>query len=386
MSIFSMSLSASLTILAVVILRWLFIHKLPKKTFMLLWAIVICQLLIPVSIPSRFSIWNLVDALASMSSRLNYAPAVLSEAAIDTNTYIALEIVAAQAVTNNSSFFTYSSYVPSITSGTSLLFWLWLTGFVICILFFLLPHMRCRRMYKTALPVENGFVRRWLGSHPQRYSLHIKQSDNIDTPLTFGILWPVILLPRATDWQDETRLFHILNHEYEHIRRSDIIWKWVLAFSLGLHWFNPLAWLMYILANRDIELSCDEAVVRYYGENSKSEYAMTLLGLEEKRSPWMSLCNNFSKNAVEERIVSIMKFKKPSFITLLAAFILIFGTSLVFATSRVEIQSPVGILPLEDINWVYTPDFVVRNVDEAHLSVKLHNPGLFNPHNYLFLL
>ena len=90
---------------------------------------------------------------------------------------------------------------------------------------------------------------------------------------------------------------------------------------------------MYILANRDIELSCDEAVVRLFGENTKAAYARTLISMEETRSGFAPLCSNFSKNAIEERITAIMKYKKTSIFSLVLALSLIFGATTAFATS-----------------------------------------------------
>ena len=105
---------------------------------------------------------------------------------------------------------------------------------------------------------------------------------------------------------------------------------------LCVHWFNPLVWVMYVLANRDIELSCDEAVVRLFGENTKAAYARTLISMEETRSGLAPLCNNFSKNAIEERITAIMKMKKTSIAAVLLAAVLVCGLSVGFATSAAE--------------------------------------------------
>ncbi len=92
--------------------------------------------------------------------------------------------------------------------------------------------------------------------------MEIRQSDRIAALLTYGVLRPVVLIPKQTDWTDETRLKVILTHEFVHIRRFDTLTKLLLAAALCIHWFNPFVWVMYVLANRDIELSCDETVVR----------------------------------------------------------------------------------------------------------------------------
>jgi hypothetical protein len=146
----------------------------------------------------------------------------------------------------------------------------------------------------------------------------------------------VVLLPKSADRTDIARLRYVLAHEFTHIRRFDVLKKWMLAAALCVHWFNPLVWVMYILANRDVELSCDENVVRTSGEKTKSAYALTLIGLEEQRSGLSPLVSNFAKSAIEERIVSIMKIRKTSLVGILLAVVLVAGTTTAFATSGVN--------------------------------------------------
>lgn len=109
--------------------------------------------------------------------------------------------------------------------------------------------------------------------------------------------------------------------------------KLLFAFTLCAHWFNPFVWVMYVLANRDIELSCDETVVQEFGETMKSAYAMTLIGMEEKKNGITPLCNNFNKNAIEERIICIMKIKKVTRLSIITAIMLVVGTATAFASS-----------------------------------------------------
>ena len=143
------------------------------------------------------------------------------------------------------------------------------------------------------------------------------------------------------DLDDKRLLNYVLTHEICHIKRRDALWKMLLVSALCVHWFNPLVWVMYILANRDIELSCDETVVRTHGVNTKSVYALTLLHLAEtKSSKVLNLCANFCKNVVEERIVSIMTTKKISFSAVFAAFAIISGITMVFTTARVMPKAP----------------------------------------------
>jgi beta-lactamase regulating signal transducer with metallopeptidase domain len=319
MDIFQMSLSASVMIIAVVMIRALTLHKLLKKTFLVLWGVAVCRLLIPFSISSRFSFYTGID----MVKRIFAKGAALSSPAGMT----AIPDMA------NTPGMGEAMGIGASAVFVSPLEIVWLAGMCACALFFTVAYIKCRREFRMSLPVENDFTTLWLCEHSLRRPVQIRQSDRIKAPLTYGVFRPVILLPKKTDWTDETKLCYILTHELTHIRRFDMLTKLVLTAAVCVHWFNPFVWVMYVLANRDLELSCDETVVRTFGETVKSAYALTLIGLEEKKSRITPLMNNFSKNAIEERIVSIMKLKKTSLAGICFAFVLVVGTVTVFATN-----------------------------------------------------
>lgn len=187
-----------------------------------------------------------------------------------------------------------------------------------------------------SFPVKNSYAEKWLSDHRIRRSISIRQSDRILTPLTYGIFRPVILMPKNTDWEKEDSLQYILAHEYVHIRRFDAAAKLILIAALCIHWFNPAVWLMYILANRDIELSCDETVIRLFGEKERAAYARTLISMEEEKSGFMPLCNNFGKDAIEERITAVMKTKKMTLGAVFVIIVLVIAVVTLFATSAEE--------------------------------------------------
>ncbi|MGZ7442296.1 M56 family metallopeptidase [Paenibacillus sp. TH7-28] len=333
MSLLKMSFSAAILILVIVVIRALLLHKLPKKTFLALWGVVLCRLLMPFSIPSRFSIFTIADIL---KNRFYEADLTLTGMSVSPNH---------MAITE-----TIPTLPEAVPENNSLVLVIWLIGLLACALFFLVTHLRCRREYKTALPVDNAFLKLWQQKHSTRRNVQIRQSDKIASPLTYGIFRPVILLPKQTDWTDETRLRYILTHEFVHIRRFDTFTKLLLVSALCLHWFNPFVWLMYVLANRDIELSCDETVVRTFGGNMKSSYALTLIELEEKKNQLTPLVNNFSKNAIEERIVSIMKIKKHSIAVIFVAALLVVGATAVFASTYPSENEPNTGIAIADTN------------------------------------
>ena len=208
-----------------------------------------------------------------------------------------------------------------------------------CVVFFVVSYVRCYREFQTSLPVKNAFTVRWLRCHRLKRRIQIRQSDRISAPLTYGILKPVILMPKKTDWENSQQLKYVLLHEYTHICRFDMVTKLIAALALCIHWFNPFVWAMYILFNRDIELSCDESVVRHFGENTKSFYARTLITMEEKKSGLTPLYNSFSRNAIEERIGAIMKIKKITIWILVASVLIIMAIVIPFATSAKDSEA-----------------------------------------------
>lgn len=318
-------ISASVLILAAAAIRALTLYKLPKQTFMALWGIILCRLWIPVSIPSPFSIYSLTDKISGLTDRAAAPTPLVPAAGI------------AAGVQPNGMGRTY------MAAGISPYGIVWIIGAVGCALFFLVTHLRRRREYRTALPVADDFFSRWLTGRKPRRRVQVRQSDKVSSPLTYGVLRPVILLPKTTDWTDENQLRYVFTHEYTHIRRFDVLKQWLLAATLCVHWFNPLVWLMYVLAARDIELSCDEKVVRTFGVKLKASYARALVGMEERRNARNPVSSGFGKNAIEERINAIMKMKSSSLVRVALALALVAGMGIVFATSAAPPES--GTVP-----------------------------------------
>lgn len=177
---------------------------------------------------------------------------------------------------------------------------------------FLTLYLHCLGRFRTALPMEDPAVERWLGQNRLRRKVQVCCCDRISSPLTYGLLHPVILLPKRLGQEGECGMTYILQHEMVHIRRFDGAWKLVMAAALCLHWFNPLVWVLYVFMNRDLELACDEEVLRIFGRDARKGYALTLIGMEENRLLMTPLYSGFGKNAVEERLGEIMKYRKKT--------------------------------------------------------------------------
>lgn len=316
MSLLQMSFAGAVMISAIIVIRALAINLLPKKTFMFLWGIAVVRLLLPFTFPSAFSVYSLIGKHIPMA-----APAKVSQV-FD---MLPLETTGQMSAMPGG----ISNTASPISTWTII----WGVGALVCALGFIIAYWKCRQEFRTSLPADNDFIRGWLSSHRLKRAISVRQSGRFSAPLTYGVFRPVILMPTSADWENTNSLQYVLAHEYVHIRRFDSITKLVLIAALCVHWFNPLVWAMYILANRDIELSCDEAVIRLFGENTKAAYARALISMEETRSGLTPLCNNFNKNAIEERITAIMKIKKSSIFSLVLAAALVVGVTTVFATS-----------------------------------------------------
>ena len=316
MSLLQMSFAGAVMILAITIIRALAISLLPKKTFLALWGIAVARLLLPFSLPSMFSVYSLIS---------NHTSGIAATKVPQIDKVLPIDTIGQMA--------TMPGDIGNTTSTVSIWGAVWAAGTLICAMVFVVAYWKCRQEFQTSLPVKNDFIKNWLNAHQLKRPISIRQSSRFSAPLTYGVFRPVILMPISADWENTKALQYVLAHEYVHIRRFDSITKLVLIAALCVHWFNPLVWVMYVLANRDIELSCDEAVVRLFGETTKAAYARALISMEETRSGLTPLCNNFSKNAIEERITAIMKIKKASIFSLVVALALVVGVTTAFATS-----------------------------------------------------
>ena len=318
MTLMQMSLSGGALILAVAVLRRLTLHRLPKGTFPALWTLAAARLLVPFSLPSPLSVYNLTPVQSGTV-----------EAAVGGG--ISPPAIPALAPA-------YTPYPAAASGAAAVPLWsvLWIAGAAVCALYFLVSYVRCCREFRTALPAEGEWAERWLADHRLRRPIALRQWDRIEAPLTYGLFRPVILLPKNTNWTDSRRLAYALEHEFVHIQRFDAASKLLFTAAACVHWFNPLAWLMLALAGRDLELRCDEAVVRRFGLRAGPDYAMALIDMEERKSGLGPFASAFSKNAIEERIRAIMKLKKTSLAALAAAVVLVCCVATAFATSAAE--------------------------------------------------
>ena len=329
MSLFQMSVAGGVLILFIVVIRALAIHRLPKTTFLALWMIAALRLLLPFSIPLPFNIHIGLDVFSDVVQELPSGN------------------IASTLPGDSPPSYDIGTAVPSpATEHISTFEILWLVGVLLLAIYFSISYFRSMRKFRMSIPDNTPYIQNWLTAHQISRPLAVRSSDLISSPLTYGILHPVILLPKKLDRNDQVSLKYVLTHEYVHIRRFDAITKILFAAVLCIHWFNPFVWVMYVLANRDIELSCDAWVIRMMGEKKRSSYALMLIKMEERRNGMSALWNHFGKNAISERIEAIMKFKKTSILACAFALVLVVGATTAFATSSGAWQE----FDLDDLN------------------------------------
>ena len=321
MSLLEMSLAGSLIILAAALLRAVGRDRLPVGMFEALWAMAWLRLMVPVRLPFRWSAWTLIRRAAAHTAGPAPVPATVAATGGTASHLVDIiqDIPTAGSAASDSPF-------PLATV-------LWLAGAALCAGVFLAGYIRACRRFRTAETAENNYVNRFPAKPPLRRRVTVRLTEDAAAPLTYGILRPVILLPRSLP---EGAAGFVLAHEQAHIRRLDTARKLALAAALCLHWFNPLVWLMRALACRDMERACDRAVIRAMGTQARRDYARTLLDMEERRADLTALASGFSKNAIEERIHSIMKIRPRSILSTLLALALVLAVGAAFATAAPE--------------------------------------------------
>ena len=316
MSLAQISQAGSLLILFILVLRALAMHRLPKITFLALWEVVALRLLLPFSIPSPLNIPMFFDQLIGPVQQ---------------------EVTDLTVSRRGQPAF---SVLPDASGACgadhpSILTMIWLAGVIFMAAYFLVTYFKSIFKFRLSIPSEMESVKHWLEQHRTIRLLQVRVSDRIHSPMTYGIFHPVILLPKKMNYQNSDLLTYTLTHEYVHVQRLDVATKLIFAAALCIHWFNPFVWVMFVLANRDMELACDERVIQILGEQKKAAYALALIDMEEAKRISLSLCSHFSKYAIEERTLSILRYKKQSVFTVALAVLLVAGATLLVAVSPV---------------------------------------------------
>lgn len=234
---------------------------------------------------------------------------------------------------SKSAYFDYVGLVEntgnSIANAIHGLEAVWVCGFLVFSIFQVVIYAIYIYRFSKSVIIRNEHIERWQSLYCKK-SVLVKCSDYIHTPLTYGIIRPVILIPSSMNLNDTKKLRYIFLHEYTHICHRDTLLKVLLLLSISIHWYNPMIWLMYRVVNSDIEYACDESVIKMIGDSNKKNYATLLVDMAEDNLSKFDLCNHLSNCILEKRIMKIMKGKKWSVIakplTYLVAVVLVIVT------------------------------------------------------------
>ena len=293
-----LNLTASIVIIFVICIRQ-FMKGAPKIFSYALWGIVLLRLLVPVSIESSMSFVPQRTEFSSMVELNEQLPEIQFEMPQDRadNEWHRENTAPGEPLVQ-----TYRS----LDAETYLTFG-WLMGIAAMLIYSLISYGKLKRKVRVVIPLEKG----------------IYIADDIDTPFVMGFFRPQIYLPGTLD---QTEQKYIIAHEKHHIHRGDHIFKALGFLALTIHWFNPFVWAAFILSGRDMEMSCDEAVIRKLGEDVRAEYSASLLNLATGRRMFSGTPLAFDEGDPTECVLNLARWKKPAvwiiLISLIACIIL----------------------------------------------------------------
>lgn len=331
MSLLTLSLGCGLLILLILLTRKALARRLPRRVITVLWAVCALRLIIPFSLE-----------LPVLASEKAVCAAESAEVIIPVDSADDIAAIAPyESGVRPSSDQNDTMVEPNASPREKVvkfplkacLVAVWLLGAAAMLAFFGHDLVKSLRKIGKGRECTNPYALEWLDRCKTLRRIRVRVCDNIGSPLTYGVFRPVIVITKAADSSTKETLNYILTHEYMHIRYFDSALILVLALALCLHWFNPLVWIMFKAAAKDIELACDEDVIHTLGRSKRAGYAKTLILTEAGASSL--LLSDLKTSTIEERIVAIMKYKKLSALSVTIAAAIAVTTALCAFTKPV---------------------------------------------------
>lgn len=302
-NILNASIAASWMVLAVILLRLIF-KKAPRWTHVALWGLVAVRLILPFSIESPFSLIPSTE-IVPREILVYEGEALQNSASLD----VVTNPVFPESITVDT-----GETVDRVQVNLVLMTPIWILGMVALLVYTVISYWRLRHKISEAVILRDN----------------IFQSENVASPFVLGVFRPRIYLPYNMDGQD---LGHVVAHEQAHIRRRDHWWKPLGFLLLTIHWFNPLMWLAYVLLCRDIELACDEKVIKKLGNEQRADYSQALVSCSVNRRMIAACPLAFGEVGVKERVKSVMNYKKPAFWVIVVSVITCAVVAVCFLTN-----------------------------------------------------
>lgn len=316
LKLLNLSISASWLVLVVLVLRFVW-KRSPKWINVLLWGIVALRLMLPFSIESALSLIPSAETVSPAVVQFDPAPTITSGVSVIDNAV-------------NPSLSEHFSAVPTASVNplyvwTEIAGWVWLIGLGAMLLYALVSYLRLRRRVSVSLPIQD----------------HIYLCDAISSPFILGVVKPRIYLPSGLD---EVQQQNVLSHERAHLTRRDHWWKPLGFALLAVYWFNPVLWLAYTLLCRDIELACDERVIRTMDENAVKTYSAVLLACSMPRKAVITCPLAFGEVGVKERVRNALHYKKPAFWVVAASVAVCVVVAVCFLTNPPTDTDAAGLI------------------------------------------
>lgn len=316
LKLLNLSISASWLVLAVLVLR-LVSKRSPKWMNVLLWGIVALRLVLPFSVESALSLIPSAETVSPAAVQFDPAPTITSGVSVIDNAV-------------NPSLSEHFSAVPTASVNplyvwTEIAGWVWLIGLGAMLLYALVSYLRLRRRVSVSLPIQD----------------HIYLCDAISSPFILGVVKPHIYLPSGLD---EVQRQNVLSHERAHLARRDHWWKPLGFALLAVYWFNPVLWLAYALLCRDIELACDERVIRTMDESAVKTYSTVLLACSMLRKAAITCPLAFGEVGVKERVKNALHYKKPAFWVVAASVAVCVVVAVCFLTNPPTDTDAAGLI------------------------------------------
>ena len=325
MNIFNMSLTATYCIVVVIVLRFI-LKRQPKIFSYLLWSVVLFRLLCPFAVTSKYSLLQMNPNITSQEN--------ISGRHETVNTVwqgkIYLFAGDVQEAENGETDIALTASSPEDTTGRddvtqlqtifTVCGWIWLAGVVLLIVYSVWSALRFKLFLGKAVQIENNLY----------------EMEGISTPLVFGIFSPRIYLPALLRTEEQR---YVLEHERVHVGRKDYLIKILAWGAVCLHWFNPFVWVAFALMERDMEMSCDEAVLRRLGTDVREEYSRVLLSLSCGRGRIGGCPIAFGEGGVKNRIRNILSYRKKTFAAVTVVVVLLFVVVLGLSLNPMDRQS-----------------------------------------------
>ena len=313
------NMTVSVVIIAVLLARFL-LRKMPKKYSYILWSIVGIRMIFDLPFATNISVFNLfrgfakhtstVETMLGGSHRTNLQGSTDLLNKTDTTGAAAAHASRSTAVEAMTHTLTTSQMVLGILGL------LWLIVVALFVTYGIYSYVKCRLLVRTAVIARDITP----DSHKKKNNVSVWECDRIPSPFVLGIIRSRIYIPFRMPKQEQA---YILAHEECHIRRLDPLWKLIAFLLLAVYWWNPLVWIAFFYMVRDMEMSCDEAVIEQFGNEIKQGYSNSLLSFAMERHPYSFAPVAFGEGDAGRRIKNVLNFKKPHTWVAILVFVLL---------------------------------------------------------------